>query len=132
VLGERYYGFIDWTKVDKGLEVQAHFHPARSYVYNDRIVDPFLLSHELCHFRITEIFARRFRQQLSEINDMPSDDLVNEIFENNEALANDMQHRYDEETYHGYVMMKQKRWERNVDSLLNLLIEYKTPIVTYD
>ena len=43
-----------------------------------------------------------------------------------------MQLRYDEETYHGYLMKEQKRWEKNVDSLLNSLVEYKSPAVRYE
>lgn len=134
--GETEFAFIattiNWERTDNEVEVQAAFHPARSYVYNDRIVDRFLLKHELYHFRITEIFARRSRQDLSQIEGVPSDGAIGEILAYHEASASEMQRRYDEESYHGYLMKEQKRWEENVDSLLNLLIEYKTPIVRYE
>lgn len=123
---------INWEKTNNGVEVQAAFHPARSYVYNDKIVDRFLLKHELYHFRITEIFARKCRQELSLIKMVPSDDAIGEIIAFNEESATEMQHLYDEESYHGYLMKEQKRWEKDVDSLLNLLVEYKTPTVRYE
>jgi len=134
--GQRDFAFItttiNWDKTDKGVEVQAAFHPARSYVYNDKIVDRFLLKHELYHFRITEIFARKCRQQLSQINEVPSDDAIGEIFSDIVESEIEMQQRYDEESYHGYLMKEQKRWEESVDSLLNSLIEYRIPTVRYE
>lgn len=134
--GQREFAFItttiNWEKTDKGVEVQAVFHPARSYVYNDKIVDRFLLKHELYHFRITEIFARKCRQELSQIDVVPSDDALSELIAFNEESKTEMQLRYDEESYHGYLMKEQKRWEKNVDSLLNLLVEYKTSTVRYE
>ena len=134
--GQREFAFItttlSWRKIDKGVEVQAVFHPARSYAYNDRIVDRFLLKHELYHFRITEIFARKCRQELSGSKAVPSDDAISGILAANERSENKMQHRYDEESYHGYLMKEQKRWEKEIDSLLNLLHEYKTPNVLYE
>ena len=119
--GERDFAFIttsiDWTKVDKGLEVQAHFHPARSYVYNDRIVDPFLLRHELCHFRITEIFARRFRQQLSKDNEMPSDDVVNEILQDTLQINRHKTLHYRHRLFpgHDFSLLKEERHEQAED-----------------
>ena len=123
---------INWQKTDKGVEVEAVFHPARSYIYNEKIVDRFLLKHELYHFRITEIFARKCRQELSQIKVVPSEDAISEIIAINEESETEMQLRYDEESYHGYLMKEQKRWEKNVDSLLNLLVAYKTPTVRYE
>lgn len=134
--GQKKFAFIttsiSWEKTDKSVAVQADFHPARSYVYNDKVVDRFLLKHELYHFRITEIFARKCRQELSQIKVLPSDDAVSEIITFNEESETEMQLRYDEESYHGYLMKEQKRWEKNVDSLLNLLLEYKTTTVRYE
>jgi hypothetical protein len=123
---------IDWNKNDRYLEVQALFHPARSYVFNDRIVDRFLLKHELYHFRITELFARESRKELSKQKQVPSNDVIIEALNANQESEDNMQYRYDEECYHGYLMKEQRRWEKQIDSLLNLLADYKTPIVQYE
>jgi hypothetical protein len=134
--GKREFAFItttlNWKRADKSIEVTALFHPARSYVFNDKIVDRFLLKHELYHFRITEIFARQCRQKLSQYKEIPSEDVVEEIMAAADRSESEMQYRYDEESYHGYIMKEQKRWEKEVDSLLNLLIEYKTNTVFYE
>jgi hypothetical protein len=131
--GEKDFAFITtaitWNKNDDGLELQALFYPSRSYVFNDRIVDRFLLRHELYHFRITEIFARKCRQQLSVVGKLPSDDTISEIVAVQEESVNEMQHRYDHDSYHGYIMKEQRRWEKNVDSLLTLLDNFRTPTV---
>jgi hypothetical protein len=123
---------IEWEKTDNGVELQAVFHPARSYVYNERIADRFLIKHELYHFRITEVFARKCRQALSQREQVPSDETIDELLTINGRLEDDMQHRYDDDSYHGYIMTQQVRWEESVDSLLNLLEGHKTPIVTYE
>jgi hypothetical protein len=123
---------IEWEKTDKNVEVHALFHPARSYVYNDKIVDRFLLNHELYHFRVTEIFARKCREELLQSEKAPSDDDIDKILASNKQSENEMQYRYDEESYHGYIMKEQKRWEKEIDSLLNLLDKYKNPNVRYE
>jgi hypothetical protein len=134
--GEKQFAFITTTLSceanGNAVEVQALFHPSRSYVFNDKIVDRFLLKHELYHFRITEVFARRCRKALSQSKYLPSGSEINEIISTNEEDEDEMQTRYDFEAYHGYVMKQQTRWEKEVDSLLNLLNEYQTPIIRYE
>jgi hypothetical protein len=134
--GTKEFAFItttlSWKKTDNGLEVAALFHPCRSYVYNDKIPDRLLLKHELYHFRITEIFARKCRQELSSLKEHPPNDIINEIIDVQSRPATEMQGRYDYECYHGYIMKEQIRWEKEVDSLLNLLSEYKTPTIVYE
>jgi hypothetical protein len=134
--GESRFAFIttsiDLEKNDKTVIVQALFHPARSYVYNDKVINRFMLKHELYHFRITEIFARQCRMKLSESAKLPEDDAISKIIGEKQDLRNMMQQQYDYETYHGYLLKEQKRWENKVDSLLNLLDKYKTPTVVYE
>lgn len=134
--GKREFAFItttlDWEKHGASVEVQALFHPARSYVFNENIADRFLLKHELYHFRITEVFARKCRQELSKMNKLPEGDVIGNIVASEELAKDQMQYRYDEESYHGYIMKEQKKWEKEIDSLLNLLDEYKNPAILYE
>jgi hypothetical protein len=134
--GQNRFAFITttlkWEKNDQRVELQALFHPSRSYVFNDKIVDRFLLKHELYHFRITEIFARKCRQELSILQTLPSTSAISSIVATHNRLEDNMQHLYDEECYHGYLMKEQKRWEKEIDSLLNLLGEYKNPTLVYE
>jgi hypothetical protein len=134
--GQKEFAFIttslDWKMTAKSVRVQAVFHPARSYVYNDNIVDNLLLTHELYHFRIAEIFARRCRKDLSQTRVLPSDEAIAAIRAFNEQSEDAMQYRYDEESYHGFIMKEQKRWQKEIDSLLNLMDKYKNPTVLYE
>jgi hypothetical protein len=106
------------------VNVSTLFHPARSYVFNSDLEDERLLKHELCHFRITEYFARMLRK---EISGKPVSTATAEL----EALKNqyqrnedEMQFRYDDETYHSYVLGKQLEWEKRMDSCLDLLKDH--------
>lgn len=134
--GQKEFAFIttslSWEKDDNMVSVQSLFHPSRSYVYNDRIVGRSLLRHEMYHFRITEIFARRSRKDLADRKQIPSNEAIDEIVDRNWDAERRMQYRYDDESYHGYIMKEQKRWEIEIDSLLNLLVEYKNPAIRYE
>jgi hypothetical protein len=114
------------------VTVEALFHPSRSYTFNDNLADKSLLRHELYHFRITEIFARKCRQELSELKQMPSGKALEQMMNFQNTREREMQYRYDDESYHSYIMKEQKRWEKKIDSLLTLLDKYKNPTVRYE
>ncbi len=130
---EKEFAFIttthNYTIGEKQVEVLALFHPSRSYTYNDRH-DRLLLKHELYHFRITELFARKCRMKLSQ-REMPSIESIKESLTEFELSENVMQKQYDRESFHGYLMKEQIRWEKKVDSLLVLMKEYEEPSITY-
>lgn len=134
--GEKRFAFItttiDYEKVNNQVRVDALFHPARSYVYNEKSADRFILKHELYHFRITEIFARKCRKELSAYAEPPTDEMIEEIAAGYDLAEDEMQYDYDYESYHGYLMKEQTRWEQKIDSLLNLLNHYQTPHVFYE
>lgn len=46
-----------------GVYVEAFFHPSRSFVYNKNSYSKELLRHELYHFKITELFARKIKKR---------------------------------------------------------------------
>lgn len=114
------------------VKVEALFHPSRSYTFNDNLADKSLLRHELYHFRITEIFARKCRQELSELKQFPSPEMLDQVMDFQKTMEREMQYRYDDESYHSYIMKEQKRWEKKIDSLLTLSEKYKNPIVSYE
>ena len=49
--------------VDFSTTVEAHFYPKKSWHFKDKS-DAYILGHEQLHFDITELYARKFRQQL--------------------------------------------------------------------
>jgi hypothetical protein len=109
---------IEWNKVGNEIEVKTLFHPSRSYVYNEKVVNNFLLQHELYHFHIAELFARKIRKALQRNEHYPSGDIINTTISTYKTLEQNMQREYDDQTYHGFILKQQKQWQHKVDSLL--------------
>ena len=115
------------TEIDNNsVTVKSLFFPSRSFVYKKNTSSAELLTHEKYHIKITELFARKMKQEISDLK----------IFDKNkiEAIIKDVKARekifqkdYDYNTFHSYVLSEQKRYEKEVDSLLTLLNQYKTP-----
>jgi hypothetical protein len=119
---------LDHTS-DTSYSVTTYFHPCRSYVFNKNAVDQNLLNHELCHFKITEYYARLIRKEISELPAEYNRTDIDEIKEKYNRLENDLQFQYDEETMHSYVLFKQKEWEAKVNKWLDSLKQYENPEV---
>jgi len=111
------------------VTVKSLFHPSRSFVYNSHSNSKELLSHELYHFKITELFTRRAKQLISELKS-PKTKEIEDIIELKKIEEREFQYTYDYDTFHSYVYSEQKKYERNVDSLLNLLSEFEKPTIT--
>lgn len=79
------------------------------------------LLHEQYHFNITEIFARKLRQEVKEKNlNINSIDFRKTFLSSLMALAVE-QKKYDEQTNHSINKDKQIEWQKNIDKqLLNL------------
>jgi hypothetical protein len=120
--GHREFGFIETDIVideaDDSLYITSYFYPSRSYVFNKRIIDRPFLKHELLHFHITEYHARLLRQQIIDgyKSNAPGD--VGELLDDINTDQGIMQQQYDEETDHGLLVGKQKKWQLRIDSLL--------------
>ena len=102
----------------------AYFHPSRSFVYNKKSLSKDLLTHELYHFKITEVFARKTRKEIIE-NKISSFEKRKEILNINLIEEQRFQELYDYETYHSYIYSKQREYEKKIDSLLLTLNVYK-------
>jgi hypothetical protein len=122
---------IEWHKHGNELFINSVFHPSRSYVFNENIIDKFLLQHELYHFHITEYCARQGRKNLLEFETMPSNSEIEYIISKCESLERKMQHDYDEKTYHGYILKEQNQWQKNIDSLLTLNAKFNRISIQY-
>jgi len=122
---------IDCSRSENSIEIQALFHPSRSYVFNENIFNRDLLYHELYHFRITEIYARKIRQELSEYREIPDRAGIHQIIARNKREELKMQSDYDDETYHSYILKKQHLWQLTIDSLLSSRDQFKQTSVKY-
>ena len=113
---------------DGNIRITTYFHPSRSYVYSQNILDNALLEHELYHLHITEAIARRMRNKISESQSKEPIDL-SQYLSTFLQKEDSMQRAYDTETYHGYVLNRQKMWQKTVDNYLLSLEKFSNPVV---
>ena len=119
---------INYEIENDSLKVESFFHPASSYVYNQNAFSKELLSHELYHFKITELYVRMIKKRIFELkktNKVEIENIVNQL----KIKENEFQLKYDDDTFHSYVLGQQKKYEKNIDSLLNLHSNFKKPKV---
>lgn len=107
-------------------EVHAHFYPEKSW-FKPMLANNHVLGHEQLHFDITELHARKFRQQISKlkISNTIKNDLSNLRNEINKALEK-MQNNYDTETNFSRQVEFQSKWQLYIDEELEKLSKYKS------
>lgn len=120
---------IKIERVGDTAKVEAMFYPSRSYVYDRKLFNNRLLTHELYHFHIAEVGARELRSEL-EAQKGPVFDSDLEAFKE-QAIQQEirLQYEYDDETYHGYLSDKQQDWERRIDRYLDSLKDFSNTTV---
>jgi FtsZ-binding cell division protein ZapB len=98
-----------------------------SWVKEPYDTSSYLLKHEQLHFDISELYARKIRRRLTEIQSncqsIESFDFKNEV---NKILDEcDLQdEKYDFETHHGVLKEEQARWNEEIKSELAELEAY--------
>ncbi len=88
--------------------VKSLFHPSRSFVYNSHSTSKELLSHELYHFKITELFARKTKHTISGLEN-PEKSKIKDIIRKKIVEEREFQYQYDYDTFHSYVFSEQKK-----------------------
>jgi len=116
---------IDSEISDDYVDVKSLFHPSRSFVYNSHINSKELLSHEMYHFKITELYTRKIKKEISELGESGQTALFKEIIQQKTKEERKFQTKYDYDTFHSYVYSEQKKYERTIDSLLTIFSEFK-------
>lgn len=122
---------IDSEIDNNAVTVQSLFYPSRSYVYKKNTNSKELLTHEKYHIKITELFTRKAKEKISNL-DRFDENKIEEIIRQAENEERKFQIEYDYNTFHSYVLSEQKRYEKEVDSLLNLLTEYEKPKIEFN
>ncbi len=129
--GSREYAFIstemDLEITDNAIIIETLFHPSRSYVFNQAIADNNLLTHELYHLHITELWSRKLRKKISQMEDKFNQNLIIEEVRNHKKGERNMQLNYDEKTYHSYLLQVQRSWQNTIDSQLISLKKFSNP-----
>ena len=122
---------IDSEIGDNSVTVQSLFYPSRSFVYKKNTNSQELLNHEKYHIKITEMFTRKAKEEISSLKTFDKNKIKG-IIRNAETKERAFQKEYDYNTFHSYVFSEQKRYEKEVDSLLTLLTAYKKTKITID
>ena len=122
---------IDSEIDDNSVTVQSLFYPSRSFVYKKNTNSTELLTHEKYHIKITELFARKAKQEISNLKTF-DENKIKGIIRDAESKERAYQKEYDYNTFHSYVLSEQKRYEKEVDSLLTSLNQYKNPKIIID
>ncbi|WP_452232608.1 DUF922 domain-containing protein [Lacinutrix sp. MEBiC02595] len=107
-------------------KIFAHFYPEKSW-YKAEIADRHILAHEQFHFNITELYARKFRQRVSQLEASPAlnkqlDKIHQEI---NQELSN-LQKLYDAETDFSRNYELQSHWQNHIEIELAKLDTFKS------
>ena len=125
------YTSIETNVQPTSISIQSLFHPSRSFVYKKNNNSQELLSHEIFHIKITELYVRKMKQRISALEN-PSEDQIKEIIKELRDGEANFQQRYDYDTFHSYVYGEQKRYEKLIDSSLNSLKDYNNPKIYFN
>ena len=106
--------WFDCSNEDEPIVAKAFFDKSKSWT--KAADNKELLAHEQLHFDITELFTRKLRKKLSELNDPCGKDSkkVQGIYDKNFEELNRYQIRYDKETEHSMIETTQKTWEEKI------------------
>ncbi len=112
--------------IDFSVSVEAHFYPNKSWYLKDT-GNAYILGHEQLHFDITELYTRKFREQLERlvVNQNVKEQMQRLHTSTNEAL-NETQKRYDAQSTHSINVDMQKQWETFIQEELKKLDKYKS------
>ncbi|MBO3097280.1 DUF922 domain-containing protein [Gelidibacter pelagius] len=106
-------------------QVQAHFYPKRSWVHKKKSSDH-ILAHEQLHFDITELHARKFKKEITQLNiskDIKRD--LNSTYKRINKEMTVMQHSYDIESNYSRNIIMQAAWKIKIDDALKVYDDYK-------
>lgn len=106
-------------------KVNCFFVASKSWVKRRYENDEKLLKHEQLHFDITELYTRKFREELSKMTFTKN--VKTEIKALYKRITNEkvsFQEKYDLETDHSKKETAQKRWQLNVVAELQKRIEF--------
>lgn len=107
-------------------KVLACFYPEKSW-YKAQLANAHILEHEQLHYDITELYARKFRQQLSRVK--PSKTLKSELNALQESINKQLenrQHEYDSDTDFSRSPEVQEQWQELIKDELKKLAAFKS------
>lgn len=112
------------VKKEIKYDVVALFNRSKSWARDQA---PSLLAHEQLHFDIAELYARKIRRKIRELQNKGVNDVktYNAAIEQLLIESNEVDLQYDIETLHGALSKKQAAWSSEVSKGLSSLNRYK-------
>lgn len=121
------YSTLDITSRSATVLITARFHPEESWTRYPKLNDPDgALVHEKKHLDITEIYARKLRQQVSTTRFSAGrfQEEVKQMFRQVVSDQREEQARYDRETQHSTDPVQQEKWNTRIAAQLKALSAY--------
>jgi hypothetical protein len=112
--------------IDFSTSVEAHFYPNKSWYLKDRGSTD-ILAYEQLHFDMSELYARKFREQLKKIvvNQNTKQQMQRLYTVINKGLYK-TQKRYDSQSSHSMDIDAQKEWKVFIQEELEKSDKYKS------
>jgi len=113
-------------------EISAVFNETKSFYKSD--TSKYLLSHEQGHFDLTEIYARKLRQDLikQDLRLTNYQGVFDSLYEQVHSELNKSQALYDSETDHSRNLDQQKKWNEKIKNDLAQLKAFCNPVFTIE
>lgn len=106
--------------------VEAHFYPEQSWYKPERATNH-VLGHEQLHYDITELYARKFRKEISRLQ--VSNAIKKELQDLHKTILKALaqtQDAYDSETDFSRQVENQLKWQQKIDLELKNLSDFKS------
>lgn len=117
---------IPINEYDYEYIVYPYFYKNLSSTITD---DLHILKHEQVHFDIAELFARKIRLKIKQLNKQEFNmDKYNSEIENIYNEYSDYQIKYDKETLHSLITEKQIEWENKIAKELQAMNSFSSEI----
>lgn len=114
------------TQNTLNLHAFAVFNTQRSWVQKK---SKYILNHEQRHFDISEIYSRKFKKKVMQINfeNVNPGDTINALYQDYIKKSYAAQNKYDNETNHGMNKESQTAWNTMIDTELAESVEFEKP-----
>lgn len=108
-----------WVENKFSCKVYSCFNKKNSWFKKDKF-NSYILNHEQKHFDIEEAFARKLRKEILQNKYTKNNlhDKLSKIYQDVVKECNDLQDKYDDETNHSQIVLKQQEWNIKIEDML--------------
>ena len=122
--------YVEYDSTKGKYVAYAAMNNQLSWKKQSSVGSDYLLNHEQYHFNITEYFARKLNSIIEKENIQNKDEALLKLSSIRSDLSK-FQNRYDNESDHGINKDLQRRWEFQVDSLLEAFEQDSGFVIDY-